>query len=87
MRTKAIGLAHGTKPDKSSSTGSYTPDWSIKDVLNLTRKFWKTHSHLIIVMDGAAATLFTIQYNLVAGTIALYAQGRDDPTKFLDDLL
>jgi hypothetical protein len=62
-------------------------DLSLNDVLNLTPKFWKTHEDPIMTMDGAAAALFTIQYNLAAGTIATHAQGREDLAVLLDDLL
>ncbi|KAF9069416.1 acyl-CoA dehydrogenase NM domain-like protein [Rhodocollybia butyracea] len=71
-RAEAIGVAYDLSPN---------------DVLNLTPKFWKTHEDPIMILDGAASTLFTIQYNLVAGTIAQYAQGREDMAALLDDLL
>ncbi|KAF9076253.1 acyl-CoA dehydrogenase NM domain-like protein [Rhodocollybia butyracea] len=71
-RAEAIGVAY---------------DLSTSDLLNLTPKFWKMHEDPIMVMDGAATTLFTTQYNLVVGTIAQYARGRRDLDGLLDDLL
>ncbi|KAG0698693.1 acyl-CoA dehydrogenase NM domain-like protein [Suillus ampliporus] len=57
-RAKAIGLAIGI---------------TFHDTLDLTQKFWDMHIDPIAVHDGAAWTLLTIQYNLVAGTLARYA--------------
>ncbi|KAG1819095.1 acyl-CoA dehydrogenase NM domain-like protein [Suillus subaureus] len=57
-RARAIGLAHGV---------------TLHDILDLTQKFWDMHIDPIVVLDGAAFTLLTIQYNLVVGTLAQYA--------------
>ncbi|EIW79678.1 acyl-CoA dehydrogenase NM domain-like protein [Coniophora puteana RWD-64-598 SS2] len=46
---------------------------SFNDILNLTPKFWETHLDPIFASDAAATTLLTIQYNLVAGTLAKFA--------------
>lgn len=49
-----------------------TLDLSKEDVDYLSEKFWLSHTDPIWTMDGAAATLFTIQVNLCAGTIGRY---------------
>ncbi|KAJ7748804.1 acyl-CoA oxidase [Mycena maculata] len=41
---------------------------TLDDIVNLSPKFWDMHIDPIICTDGAATTLLTIQYNLVAGT-------------------
>ncbi|KAH8989801.1 acyl-CoA dehydrogenase NM domain-like protein [Lactarius hatsudake] len=45
---------------------------TVEDVLFLTPKFWDLHTDPIASIDGAAATLLTLQYNLCAGTLATY---------------
>ncbi|KAG1867588.1 acyl-CoA dehydrogenase NM domain-like protein [Suillus tomentosus] len=72
-RAKAIGLALGI---------------TLNDTLNLTQKFWDIHTDPIIVRDGGATTLVTIQYNLVAGTLAKYAATtRPDLVSLVEDIL
>ncbi|KAG2049695.1 acyl-CoA dehydrogenase NM domain-like protein [Suillus hirtellus] len=72
-RAKAIGLALGI---------------TLNDTLNLTQKFWDIHTDPIMVRDGAAATLVTIQYNLVAGTLAKYAATtRPDLLSLVENIL
>ena len=44
----------------------------MEDVLFLSPKFWELHTDPIASIDGAAATLVTLQYNLCAGTLATY---------------
>ena len=44
----------------------------MEDVLFLSPKFWDLHTDPIACIDGAAATLLTIQYNLCAGTLVTY---------------
>ena len=51
---------------------------TIDDILYLTPKFWQSHMDAIIIRDIVAHILFSIQYNLVAGTIAPYAMKRPD---------
>ncbi|KAH9990765.1 acyl-CoA dehydrogenase NM domain-like protein [Russula vinacea] len=43
-----------------------------EDVLFLSPKFWDLHTDPVACIDGAAATLLTIQYNLCAGTLVTY---------------
>jgi acyl-CoA oxidase len=46
------------------------------------------HTDPIMVLDGAASTLLTIQYNLVAGTLAQYAATtRPDLVSVVKDIL
>ncbi|KAG2049728.1 acyl-CoA dehydrogenase NM domain-like protein [Suillus hirtellus] len=72
-RAKAIGLAFGI---------------TLNDILNLTQNFWDIHTHPNMVLDGAACTLLTIQYNLVAGTLAKYAATtRPDLVSLVEDIL
>ncbi|KAG1814209.1 acyl-CoA dehydrogenase NM domain-like protein [Suillus variegatus] len=72
-RAKAIGLALGI---------------TLNDTLNLTQNFWDIHTDPIMVLDGAASTLVTIQYNLVAGTLAKYAATtRPDLVSLVEDIL
>ncbi|KAH9959714.1 acyl-CoA dehydrogenase NM domain-like protein [Russula compacta] len=51
---------------------------TMEDVLFLSPKFWDLHTDPIASIDGAAATLLTLQYNLCAGTLATYLP--DQPT-------
>ncbi|KAH9942406.1 acyl-CoA dehydrogenase NM domain-like protein [Epithele typhae] len=60
---------------------------TLDDVHNLTPKFWDMHSDPATAMDPAATTLLTIQYNLCAGTIALYSKHRPELVSLVDDLL
>ncbi|KAF8903477.1 acyl-CoA dehydrogenase NM domain-like protein [Gymnopilus junonius] len=45
---------------------------SVEDVAYMSEKFWLCHTDPIWTMDGAACTLYTIQINLCAGTLARY---------------
>ncbi|KAG1900156.1 uncharacterized protein F5891DRAFT_1227767 [Suillus fuscotomentosus] len=72
-RAKAIGLALGI---------------TLNDTLNLMQKIWDIHTDPIIVRDEAATMLVTIQYNLVAGTLAKYAvTTRPDLVSLVEDIL
>ncbi|KAK0498509.1 acyl-CoA dehydrogenase NM domain-like protein [Armillaria luteobubalina] len=72
QRAQAIGRAYG-----------FTRD----DVLNTTEKLWQLHTDPICGIDGAAAILATIQYNLCAGTIAPYATQHIEVSKALECVL
>ncbi|KAG2095717.1 acyl-CoA dehydrogenase NM domain-like protein [Suillus discolor] len=72
-RARAIGLALGI---------------TLHDTLHLTQNFWAIHTDPVMVLDGAASTLLTIQYNLVAGTLAKYAATtRPDLVSLVEDIL
>ncbi|KAJ3493149.1 hypothetical protein NLJ89_g11084 [Agrocybe chaxingu] len=61
-RAKAIVQAYGEDVALKGITA--------KDLLKFSPKFWQLHTDPISTMDGAAATLCTIQLNLCAGTLA-----------------
>ncbi|KAJ7896835.1 acyl-CoA dehydrogenase NM domain-like protein [Mycena leptocephala] len=48
---------------------------TIDDVLHVSTKYWEFHTDPIHLMDGAAATLLTIHYNLCVGTVAMFPVG------------
>ncbi|KAJ7226933.1 acyl-CoA dehydrogenase NM domain-like protein [Mycena pura] len=48
---------------------------TVDDVLNVSAKYWEFHTDPIHGLDGAAATLLTIHYNLCVGTIAMFPVG------------
>lgn len=62
---------------------------TIEDVATLTPAFWAFHLDPVLCIDGAAATLLTIQYNLSAGTIArlVVEEGREDLRQVVQDML
>ncbi|KAJ5169359.1 uncharacterized protein N7500_002142 [Penicillium coprophilum] len=71
-RARAIGRHHGL---------------TIDDILSLTPKFWQSHMDAIVIRDIVAHLLFTIQYNLVAGTIGPYAMKRPDLRPVMEKIL
>ncbi|KAK7463039.1 hypothetical protein VKT23_007623 [Stygiomarasmius scandens] len=52
---------------------------TFNDITAPSSSFWLSHRDPILALDGAAATLFTIQYNLVLGTLCAYLPFRHDP--------
>ncbi|PYI35224.1 acyl-CoA dehydrogenase NM domain-like protein [Aspergillus indologenus CBS 114.80] len=58
-----------------------------KDILDLTPKFWAIYRDDICAADIAAFSLITIQCNLVAGTLATYAEQRDEYQDLLKSVL
>lgn len=60
---------------------------TIDDLLTLSQKFWDLHVDPIVLLDTAATTLLTIQFNLCAGTIAQYSLQRPDLVPLVEDLL
>ncbi|KDR69575.1 hypothetical protein GALMADRAFT_128519 [Galerina marginata CBS 339.88] len=71
-RAKTLGLAYNITKN---------------DLATLSQNFWDLHTDPITCLDGAATTLLTIQYNLSAGTIVQFSEGRDDLDPLIDDLL
>jgi acyl-CoA oxidase len=74
-RARAIGKAYGSciRLYQCYTTCNVSNlALTIEDVLFLSPKFWDLHTDPIATIDGAAATLLTIQYNLCAGTLAMY---------------
>ncbi|KAK9234724.1 acyl-CoA dehydrogenase/oxidase C-terminal [Lipomyces kononenkoae] len=64
-----------------------TYGFTVKDVLELTPKFWQYHQDLINPLDMAAFTLITIQYNLCAGTLAPFISDRVDLEELMEQIL
>ncbi|EGN94823.1 hypothetical protein SERLA73DRAFT_62084 [Serpula lacrymans var. lacrymans S7.3] len=62
-------------------------DFTAEDVLNLSPKFWQMHMDPILCVDTAATTLLIMQYNLFAGTLAVYAANRPDLQQVLIEAL
>ncbi|KAI0818485.1 acyl-CoA dehydrogenase NM domain-like protein [Trametes gibbosa] len=60
---------------------------TIDDLTSLSPRFWELHNDPIVLLDGAAMTLLTIQYNLCAGTIARYAAHRPELVALVEDVL
>lgn len=60
---------------------------TIDDILHSTPKFWRAHMDNIIVRDTTAHMLLTIQYNLVAGSVAPFAVQRQDLRPLMDEIL
>ncbi|KAF8890391.1 acyl-CoA dehydrogenase NM domain-like protein [Infundibulicybe gibba] len=58
-----------------------------EDLSTFSRKFWDCNSDPLLIFDGGTATLLTIQYNLVAGTLSQYLPSRKDLASLMDDLL
>ena len=56
----------------SQIIGDFIPALTMEDVLFLSPKFWDLHTDPIASIDGAAASLLTLQYNLCAGTLVTY---------------
>src|SRR6266404_1989061 len=88
QRAKAIGKAYGGCNDfprayLTSHRQMWTTALTVEDILFLSPKFWEMHTDPIACIDGAAGTLLTIQYNLCAGTLATYVEGRPDLTPLL----
>ncbi|KAI0633884.1 acyl-CoA dehydrogenase NM domain-like protein [Trametes polyzona] len=71
-KARAIGLAY---------------NMNMHDILSLSPKFWQLHNDPIALVDGAAMSLLSIQYNLCAGTIARYAAERPELVTLVEDLL
>ncbi|GJJ13641.1 hypothetical protein Clacol_007897 [Clathrus columnatus] len=57
------------------------------DILHLSPRYWDFHTNPILVMDDSVSTLLTIQYNLFIGTLANFAEGRQDVQKIIFDAL
>ncbi|TDL17007.1 acyl-CoA dehydrogenase NM domain-like protein [Rickenella mellea] len=57
------------------------------DVYALSEKFWEFHMDNVHMMDGAALTILTIQYNLAAGTLAPFAMIRPELRPLLQRIL
>lgn len=64
------------------------PALTAEDVANLSPKFWQIHrDQVVLPLDGAVAVLLTIQYNLCAGTMLMYAENQPAIKSILDRVL
>ncbi|KLO09038.1 acyl-CoA oxidase, partial [Schizopora paradoxa] len=62
-------------------------DFTLRDILTLTEKFWQMPADLIAVIDASAMILLTIQYNLAAGTLAPFVERRPDLRPLMNRIL
>ncbi|KIJ43416.1 hypothetical protein M422DRAFT_60316 [Sphaerobolus stellatus SS14] len=62
-------------------------DLSVRDVLELSPKYWEFHTDPILVMDSSVGTLLTIQYNLCLGTLGSYRENRKELQALMTDVL
>ncbi|KAI0827408.1 acyl-CoA oxidase [Trametes gibbosa] len=60
---------------------------TIEDILQPSKKFWDMYMDYIVTHDGGAVALFSIQLNLMAGTLAPFAQMRPELRPLLEDVL
>ncbi|PYH92490.1 acyl-CoA oxidase [Aspergillus ellipticus CBS 707.79] len=60
---------------------------TLDDIVNLTPKFWRIFTDGIILRDTVAHIIFTMQCNLVAGTIAPFVLKRPDLEPLMKQLL
>ncbi|KIJ43421.1 hypothetical protein M422DRAFT_170001 [Sphaerobolus stellatus SS14] len=60
---------------------------NIGDVLKPTPALWILHIDPILLRDGVATTLLTIQYNLFLGTLAKFIRQTEDLSQLTEDLL
>ncbi|KAF4999984.1 hypothetical protein FDECE_11332 [Fusarium decemcellulare] len=61
-------------------------DMTIKDIMELSPKFWKFHSDYVITADSAVSVILTIHWNLCMGTIASYPIGHPALESILREL-
>ncbi len=89
-RAKAIAAAYGTVLNLITFHSLLIlclVDLSAEDVLTLSPKYWKFHTDPALCMDGGAATLLTIHFNLCIGTLAMHYRKRPDLKPILQQLL
>ena len=96
-KARAFGLSYSVYPLSAIQIlvtlliHSWSPihriDLSFNDIFSLTPKFWQIHHDPAILLDCGATTLLIIQYNLCAGTIARYSNGRQELVLLVEELL
>lgn len=90
-RAKAIGLTYGSLIVHHlliCLSHFVLSGLSADDLLNLSPKFWELHTDPIgMPMDGAASVLLALQYNLCAGTLAMFAVKQPELNKLLQQVL
>ncbi|PYI11763.1 acyl-CoA dehydrogenase NM domain-like protein [Aspergillus sclerotiicarbonarius CBS 121057] len=57
------------------------------DIHTLSERFWASHMDALMLVDIAAYYILSIQWNLVAGTIAPFVEGRPDLKPLMESLL
>ncbi|KZT68683.1 acyl-CoA dehydrogenase NM domain-like protein [Daedalea quercina L-15889] len=62
-------------------------EMTAEDTLFLLPKFWEFHTDNIHSLDAGAFTLLTIQYNLMGGTLAAFAQKRPELRPIMDKVM
>lgn len=72
---------------KSSKNLLISIEFTLKDVLQVSPKFWQLHRDPISAVDGGLLTLFSIQMNLAAGTLAPFAAKRKDLQPLMQKIL
>lgn len=90
QRAKAIAQAYGKldliRP-RPVLQRLYNAGLTAQDIVFLRSKFWTLHTDQICSMDGVATSYLTIQYNLVAGTLAPFASERLELQSLLQQVL
>lgn len=90
-RAKSLALVFGASWRSCPQLNEYQLKFKLgltrADIEDLTPTYWRMNIDPILLLDGAATTLLTIQLNLVAGTIAAYAHDRPDLSLLLEKLL
>ncbi|KAF5336296.1 hypothetical protein D9758_014488 [Tetrapyrgos nigripes] len=82
MHSQPYSLSYNRAEQIALSSGL-----SLEDIQLQTAKFWKTWTNPALCHDGAATTLFSIQYNLVIGTLVSFVSRQPYLKAVLDDLL
>ncbi|PWY83648.1 acyl-CoA oxidase [Aspergillus sclerotioniger CBS 115572] len=60
---------------------------TVDDIIHFTPKFRHAHTDGIILRDTVAQTIFSIHYNLIAGTIAFYLPKRPDLKPLMNEIM
>ena len=93
LQAEAIWKAHGEYKERcvflllAFSHQDSPAGVGLKDVMELSPKFWKMHMDPILLLHGASATILTIHSNLALGTISSYLKSRRDLKPIVEDLV
>ncbi len=74
-------------PVPKLTTSAFLSALTTEDVLQPSKKFWDMYMDHIVTHDGGAVALFSIQLNLMAGTLAPFARKRPELRPLLEDVL
>ncbi|KAK5994333.1 Peroxisomal acyl-coenzyme A oxidase 3-like protein [Cladobotryum mycophilum] len=75
----------GTSYERAQSLAKHI-GMTVKDITQLTDKFWDFHTDYVVTRDTAVTTILTIHWNLCMGTIASYAENRPELHNVLAEL-